>query len=486
MKYYKVLIFLILSAPLLANSPLKKIKRSLYKIQVTKQAPNYRTPWAKQSIYKAKGSGFYIGNNQIITNAHVVENARYITVLRYGDSKKRQAYIEFIAHDCDIATLTLKDKEYFKDTTPLALGSLPEVHSPVSTLGFPLGGEHLSITQGIISRIDYRNYTHSGGRSHILAQVDSAINPGNSGGPVIQKQKVIGIAFQAARTAENTGYIIPTPVIKRFIKDIKDGSYDGHPESGLLIQKDYLSNQASRKFHGLDEKTEGVMISYQYSWSPTATHLRPGDILLEIDKHPIGIDGQILFGQERVSYESIFDLKQYKDQIEYLVWRNKQKLKIKFSIVKKKLLPYIGYQYSDPAYFVYGGLVFTILSLNYLKLWGGFWKNKAPLSLRYLYKHAPFLEKFNKRKRLVVISHILPHKTNTYSHFALHKVIDTLNETPILSLQQLYGLMKNSNKDKLKITLFDSYKPLVLSRKKLMEYQKEINTIYGVEPHFRL
>src|SRR5690606_37853679 len=117
-------------------------------------------------------------------------------------------------------------------------GELPALRTPVSTVGFPTGGELISITEGIVSRIDFRRYAHSGYSEHLLVQVDSAINPGNSGGPVVQEGKVVGVAFQGLSSAENTGYIIPVPVVERFLRDIDDGVYNGHPHDGLVVAAD--------------------------------------------------------------------------------------------------------------------------------------------------------------------------------------------------------------------------------------------------------
>src|SRR5258708_8002778 len=86
----------------------------------------------------------------------------------------------------------------------------------------------MRVPQGVVSRVDFRTYTHSVVDSHLTIQIDAAINPGNSGGPVLQNGKVVGVAFQgfSGDVAQNVGYMIPTPVIRPFLKDIEDGHYD--------------------------------------------------------------------------------------------------------------------------------------------------------------------------------------------------------------------------------------------------------------------
>ena len=82
------------------------------------------------------------------------------------------------------------------------------------------------MTTGVVSRVDFQVYTHSLTDSHLAIQTNAAINPGNSGGPVLQNGKVVGIAFQgySGDVAQNVGYMIPVPVVRRFLN-----GYPGRP-----------------------------------------------------------------------------------------------------------------------------------------------------------------------------------------------------------------------------------------------------------------
>src|SRR5437016_4809397 len=79
---------------------------------------------------------------------------------------------------------------------PLKFGGIPALESTVSAYGYPIGGERMSVTTGIVSRVDFRLYTHSSVDQHLAIQISAQINPGNSGGPVMQDTKVVGVAFQ--------------------------------------------------------------------------------------------------------------------------------------------------------------------------------------------------------------------------------------------------------------------------------------------------
>src|SRR5438477_12889374 len=104
--------------------------------------------------------------------------------------------------------------------------TLPDAKDPVVVYGYPTGGTSLSVTKGIISRIEFTGYNLS--VPGLRIQIDAAINPGNSGGPAVVGEEMAGIAFsRLGGGTQNIGYIIPSEEIELFLKDIADGKYDG-------------------------------------------------------------------------------------------------------------------------------------------------------------------------------------------------------------------------------------------------------------------
>ena len=211
-RLFSALFLLVLAIPTFAtqNSPLPSdVYQSVLRVEVATQMPDYQTPWNSGHFSGGIGSGFLIGKNRILTNAHVVSNARRILITVYGSPKKYPASVEFIAHDCDLALLSIDDFKDLESLPIFELGNVPSLESQVRVIGYPVGGERLSVTRGVVSRIDFQPYSHSRADSHLIIQIDAAINPGNSGGPCLQDGKVVGVAFQGLRQADNTGYIIP-------------------------------------------------------------------------------------------------------------------------------------------------------------------------------------------------------------------------------------------------------------------------------------
>src|SRR6202011_3466922 len=340
-----------------------------------------RAPWNAGAIGRGVGAGFVIDGNRIMTNAHVVSNARYLTVERDGDPNKYSAKVLFVAHDCDLALITVSAPNFFKNMTPLQFGGIPELESVVSAYGYPIGGERMSVTTGIVSRIDFQLYSHSSVDQHLAVQISAQINPGNSGGPVMQDAKVMGVAFQgySGDIAQGVAYMIPTPVIRRFLKDIKDGTYNKYVDLGITYTK--LLNPAQRHYLGLKDDDRGVLIPTVVSAGPCAGKVQPGDVLLAIDGHQIASDASVELDGERVEMPEVVERKFKGDKVKLDLLRDKKP--VTTTIELTTVAPYLiqGHSYDvRPRFVLYGGLLFQPLNLELIDAY-----QPADLRLRHFF-----------------------------------------------------------------------------------------------------
>src|SRR3977135_950610 len=314
----------VIAVPVAPQRPNGPVQKSLVRITATAVEPDYRAPWNAGSIARGVGAGFVIDGNRSMPNAPLVSNTRYLTVERDGDPNKYTARVVFVAHDCDLALITVASPEFFKNMVPLGFGGIPELELVVSAYGYPIGGERMSVTTGIVSRIDFQLYTHSSIDQHLAIQISAQINPGNSGGPVMQNAKVVGVAFQgySGDVAQGVAYMIPTPVIQRFLSDIKDGHYDKYVDLGLIYTK--LQNPSQRHFLGLKDDDRGVLVGTVIAAGPSAKNIQPGDVLLSIDDHPIASDATVELEGERVDMPEVVERKFKGDLVKLQIWRDKK------------------------------------------------------------------------------------------------------------------------------------------------------------------
>lgn len=133
-----------------------------------------------------------------------------VKVKRRGDDEKFIATVLAVGTECDIALLTVEDDAFWLDVKPIEFGVLPKLQDAVAVVGYPIGGDTISVTSGVVSRIEVTDYSH--GNTELLAlQIDAPINSGNSGGPVFNSDgQCVGIAFQsyAGTEAENIGCVV--------------------------------------------------------------------------------------------------------------------------------------------------------------------------------------------------------------------------------------------------------------------------------------
>ena len=182
------------------------------RVYATAQRPDYDCPWQALPPSSSTGSGVLVGPNRVLTGAHVVANATFLQVQKPSDPNKVIAHVHTVCHDSDLALLTVEADNFLDGEEPGELGDLPDLRDKVYVVGFPIGGEEISITEGVVSRIEVQRYSHSQ-RQLLAVTVDAAINKGNSGGPVFKDGKIAGIAFQKLSGADNIGEMVPAPVI---------------------------------------------------------------------------------------------------------------------------------------------------------------------------------------------------------------------------------------------------------------------------------
>ena len=455
--------------------PVPSIHRSLARITTTFQDPNYREPWAPGAIEGAVGTGFIIDGYRILTNAHVVSNSRFLTVEKEDDPRKYTATVEFIAHDCDLAVLKVNEPGFFDKMVPLELGGIPEIESTVSAYGYPVGGDRMSVTEGIVSRIDFQTYTHSLVDSHLAIQISAAINPGNSGGPVLQHGKVVGVAFQgySGDVAQNVGYMIPVPVIDRFLKDISDGHYDGYMD--LSIATLPLQNPAMRRALGLADDERGVMVSTVAAEGCSDGVLKEGDVLMTIDGHEIASDGFTVLDGARVQMAEVVERKFKGEDVKLHIIRNRQEMDVtvKLDVSWPYLMQANTYD-AAPRYVLYGGLLFQPLSRDFLEAY-----DIDDLQVRYFYDFFLQDELYKEHPEVIVLSAILPDPINTYLSDFKNGIVDEINGEKVKTLDDLAnGFRKES--DQYVIKLLGVGRPLVLDRAAAEAARERIDERYNV------
>jgi S1-C subfamily serine protease len=478
--YKTIILMVILSCVAVSNAWAERgVKDAVVKIYTVSNQYDYYEPWQKTGQVSGNGSGCIISGKRILTNAHVVANQTFIQVRRAGKAKKYTAKVQMVAHECDLAILKVNDDSFFSGVKPIDIGSLAEIRDKVAVYGFPEGGDKLSITEGVVSRVENRKYTHS--RAELLAcQIDAAINPGNSGGPVIKGDKLVGVAFQSMSggDAENIGYMVPTPVVDHFLTDIKDGKYDGIPDLGIAWQD--MENPDIKSKYAMSAQQTGVLVDNIYPDSPAKGILEREDIILSIDGKTVENDGTIEFREgERTSFNYLIQDKYINDKLELEVLRKNKIITLRVNLSKPsrdlRLVPYEQYDVA-PTYFILGGLVFQPLTVNFLKLWGNKWYHEASKNLLYQYYYG---EPSEDKKEIVILSKVLADENNVGYHNVHDRIIYSVNGKRIANMSDLVKAFE-SYQGEYYVIVDEMGRRIVLDRQKVKENDRMILQKYGI------
>lgn len=343
--------------------------KAVVKVYCISAEPDYSLPWQLQRQHASTGSGFMISGRRLLTNAHCVEHHTQVKVKRTGDDTRYIANVLAIGEECDIALLTVDDDEFWTGAEPLQFGSLPHLQDSVTVVGYPIGGDTISVTKGVVSRIEVTSYAH--GDSELLTlQIDAAINPGNSGGPAFNKDgDCVGIAFQTYShgSTENIGYVIPTTVISHFLRDYNlHGRYTGFPALGVWLQK--LENPHLRSFLKMKTNQKGVLVRMVAPTSPCKDIIKEGDVILSFDKVPVSNEGTVPFRPgERIAINFLVSQKFSGDQAVLGILRDGNEIEVTTTLKPLIHLVPVHIKGRQPSYFIIAGLVFTPVSNSLLE-----------------------------------------------------------------------------------------------------------------------
>ncbi len=453
----------------------RDVRDAVVKIYTTYNRYNYYEPWKMRTQEQRRGFGCIISGRRILTNAHVVGDQKFIQVRRAGNAQKYTAEIEIVAHECDLAILKVNDHSFFSGVKPLEIGGLAEVRDKIAVYGFPTGGDELCITAGVVSRVGHRKYTHSS--AYLLAcQIDAAINPGSSGGPVIKDGKIPGGAFQAG-SGENISFLVPAPVINHFLKDIKDGKYEGIPGLGISWQR--MENPDIRSKYNITEKQTGVLVNKVYPDSAARGILKAGDIILSIDGKYVEKDGKIEFRKgERTYFEYLLQKKYINDTAKFEILRENKIMNIEINLFTPvnfgRLVPHERYDVA-PTYYILGGLIFQPLTLNFLKEWSN-WYNDAPMNLVNYYYYG---EAADDQREIILLVSVLADEVNAGYHNWRHKVISYVNGKKLSTMKDLVSAFEEHQGKYHTIVDELGYK-IVLDKIKVVENSQRILQKYKI------
>lgn len=461
------------------------IRDLVVKIHAVHHTPDLLRPWTKNSPQQVKGSGAVIDGKRILTNAHVVRYSNQIYVQPNQSARRIPARVEAISPSIDLAILKLDDDSFFDNRGALPLADeLPRVKDAVNVYGYPTGGTELSVTQGIVSRIEFTDYYYQ--TSGLRIQVDAALNFGNSGGPAVNDGKLVGLVFSLIQNAQNIGYLIPVDEIKLFLADIADGVYDGKPQMHDLVQT--IENDALRRKLDLPKNINGMMVTEPYRDEPSYP-LKEWDVITHIGNTPVDSDAKVAVRYDlRLSAYYLVQKHAKNGLLPLTVFRNGRVMSLDLPVQAQRDLVIPHIMEKNPRYFILGPLVFSQTTQDFLDRLGGqrtasLSRRSSPLVTRRFDKPA-----FPEEEIVVVASPMFPHRmTNGYDD-PNNAVVIEINDIPVRNLRHLVEIVRDLRAPQITFKFARSggftHESMVFNREELMTATAKILEENGIRYPF--
>ena len=229
-----------------------------------------------------EGSGFIVRSDGIIvTNAHVVKDARHI-VVKLKDRREFEARVLGTDPRTDVAVLVIDANQL--PVMQIGQDAKLQVGQWVLAIGSPYGFEH-SVSAGVVSA---RQRLLPGPLSIPLIQTDVAVNPGNSGGPLLNERgEVVGInaaIYSGTGGYQGLSFAIPIDLAMRVKDQILTQGHATHARVGVSTQ---TMNLALARSFGLPQPRGVLILQVDPQGPGAAAGLRTGDVVLSVNDQPL-------------------------------------------------------------------------------------------------------------------------------------------------------------------------------------------------------
>lgn len=392
-----------------SNLPLK----SVIKIFVTRVSAKYDSAWRRKNELRTSGSGFLMNTKShgpvIISNSHVVFEHTTVRVRKPGCPTKFPAKVLCIGREVDLAVISVESKEFWDGLPMLEVEDrLPMLDEDVTAVGYPTGGEGISVTRGVVSRVCMQQYVNGGGNL-LTVQIDAAINPGNSGGPVFDNNgRIVGVARAVIMLSQNIGYIISIPVLRLFLLHFERyGYFMGISSIGCKVQK-MESPALKQRLKVPEEYKGGVRVRQVPSTGTYSEVWKPDDVIIAVDSIEVANDCTVPLGDdrpdERVHFFHLISRVPIGDKISLKVIRDGELKELQLEMKRyPHKVPILHMVDCVPRYYIVGGLIFV------------------PITLPWIF------ESFRKRKCTPIISQALTEfeEDKEFEYVCLSKVLST-------------------------------------------------------------
>jgi S1-C subfamily serine protease len=394
------------------------------------------------------GSGFFInseyGKDIIVTNAHVVKNAKSIRItsmLTSEESFEMQLIGIVKDQEPDVAIIRFKEgeinrfRELAKSTIPyLNLRKNDNIsrETELKAIGYPMGMSEPNITGGEITNF------MSGSRTTAEKYVtDAAINPGNSGGPAIdQDGNVIGINTSILQNADNIGFITPFKFIEIILHNIFKKNAICFSDIGGKFQKNSKEISIALKMN----ESAGIIVNQvENNGYLEKLGVKEEDVILALNDRYIDRHGLFL-DKEHYHRKNLFDefkLIAIGDESKLTIWREGEEFIFTGNTIPSPVKKIVSRPIIEERTFIeVWGMTLQVLSYDILE---GF----NIIDGEVFYQLLQYYDEFKER---LVVTHINKESSSYLQSWSRGEVIKKVNNIDVTNMHHLMDILHDGSR----------------------------------------
>ena len=456
---------------------------SVVRVNVTNQPYDFFRPWSKRPPSQRRAVGAVLAGNRVLVTGELVANATYVELEKPDSGDKTPATVERVDYESNLALVKPADAKFLADFKPIGVAEA-SVGDDLAIWQLEPNGTLLS-TRALLTTADVARYPIDD-TSLLLYRLTSSLQPrdGSFTAPVVRGGTLAGMLLRYDSRTQSAD-VIPAPVIAHFLKAADNpADYTGFPRAGLSFSP--LRDPQLRRYAGLTNGNGGVFITQvQRDGAAAKAGLQVGDVLLAVGDRSLDQDGNYRdphYG--KVSIIHLISTGHFDGEVlPFKISRKGQEQIVNVKLLhpdasKSVIEPYTVDK--APRYYVLGGLVFQELSRQFLKEWGQEWFKKAPERFLYFDRYQSELFNGDARRRVVIMSHVLPSPCTVGYEELNGLVVTGINGVPLKDLTDIDAALEKSTDGFHRIQFSGHPREIAVDSKQVKDVESILLKNYGL------